>query len=134
MSKKVNNLRKRMRQLEQQNAKGFREIAERGAKLYQKEVDLAKREKAFVSKPKVDDAIVAIVVRRHDEYRRRGQTYAFQLIVDFDDLRRMVFKDQRDMGACYGTLYWIQDQMKEQITKLYTDILKAECPEMREAR
>lgn len=141
MSKKVNNLRKRIRQLEQQNAKELLDIAEReaalewrGVSLDRKEADLAKREAAFARKPSAYDGIVAIVVRRHDEYRRPGKTYAFQLVVDFDDLRRMVFKDQRDMRASYGTLHWIQDQMKEQITKLYEDILRAEYPEMRQAR
>lgn len=132
MSKKVNNLRKRIRQLEQQNAKGFRDIAEKGAKLYKREIDLAEREATFARKSKVDDGIVAIVVRRHDEYRRPGKTYAFQLIVDFDDLRYLVFKNQRDIRDSYATLDWIQDQMKEQITKLFNDILRAECPEMRE--
>jgi|JI10StandDraft_1071094.scaffolds.fasta_scaffold1052232_2 hypothetical protein len=135
MSKKVNNLRKRIRQLEQQNAKELRDIAQRKAALEQREAALAKREADFARKPKVDDATVAIVMRRHGEYYRRpGKIYAFQLVVDFDDLRYRIFKDQRDIRESYALLGWIEGQLINELKKLYDDVLRAEYPEMRQVR
>jgi len=132
MSKKVNNLRKRIRQLEQQNAKGFREIAEKGAKLYQREVALARKEAELARRPRASDGSVAIVVERKREFP--GKAYAFQLVVDFEDLRYRIFKDQRDIRQSRALLGWMEGQLINELKKLYDDILRAEYPEMRQAR
>jgi len=130
MSKKVNNLRKRIRQLEQQNSKELRDIAQR-------EADLAikTRQFEFRAKQKTADGLVSIVLRRPGEFRDcPGKIYSFQLVVDFDGLRYMVFRDQRDIRQSYALLGWMEGQLINELKKLYDDILRAEYPEMRQVR
>jgi len=130
VSKKVNNLRKRIRQLEQQNAKELRDIAQREAALA-----IKARQFEFRAKQKTADGLVSIVLRRPGEFRDcPGKIYSFQLVVDFDGLRYMVFRDQRDIRQSYALLGWIEGQLINELKKLYDDVLRAEYPEMRQVR
>jgi hypothetical protein len=129
MSRKVNNLRKRLRQVEQQNEKALRSLSLRERDLIAREA----RCKTIESRkpPTVDDGIVSIVLRRERNLGLRGKVYAFQMVVDFDCLRYMSFRDNFDIRESGHLCYGVQREMNKQIQLLFEDIMKSQYPDGR---
>lgn len=119
MSRKVNNLRKRMRQQDQEKAKQARDIEQREA---------ACREIEQRLKQRVDDGLVAIVVKRLNGVRFAGNPYAFQMIVDFDMLSYFFFRDQSDIRDVYPIMQTVERELVRQLRILFNDILKSQDP------
>ncbi len=87
MSNKVNNLRKRIRVLEEQHAKQMKASSRRIARL---ESELEKR-------PSADNG--AVVVRCRRETERPGKIYTYQFMIDLRHLEMMAFNFRGSGGS-----------------------------------